>query len=41
MSEKVALKLQYGFYANREPTAGGFNDYTAHTVYTTMTYRMP
>jgi len=37
----AAVNLQYAFYRYAEPTSGGFNDYTAHAVFATMTLRWP
>ncbi len=37
--KKVSSHLQYAFYNYSEPTARGFNDYTAHAVFATMTFR--
>jgi len=33
--------LQYGFYKYDEPIAHGFNDYTAHLIFATLTVRWP
>jgi hypothetical protein len=33
-------RLQYGFYQYREPTAGGFNDYTAHAIFATLAFTL-
>ena len=37
----VSTNLQYAFYKYTEPTSGGFNDYTAHAVFATLTLRWP
>jgi hypothetical protein len=37
----TAVNLQYALYRYTEPTSGGFNDYTAHGVFATMTLRWP
>lgn len=33
--------LQYGFYQYEEPTARGFNDYRAHSIFASLTLRLP
>ncbi len=33
--------VQYGFYTYDEPTARGFNDYTAHLIFGTLTLQLP
>jgi mono/diheme cytochrome c family protein len=38
---RASLNLQYAFYQYAEPTSGGFNDYTAHAVFTTLTLHLP
>lgn len=38
-NERVTANLRYAFYAYDEPTSGGANDYTAHGVFATMTYK--
>jgi hypothetical protein len=40
MSENTTVGLQYGFFDYTEPTARGFNDYTAHMVFATLTVRL-
>ncbi len=39
--KNLSAKLQYGFYLYDEPTAGGVNDYTAHTIFATLDYHFP
>jgi hypothetical protein len=39
--KNVTTNLQYGFYKYEEPTGGGFNDYTAHAVFATLTFHWP
>lgn len=39
--KNVTTNLQYGFYKYAEPTSGGFNDYTAHAVFATLTLHWP
>lgn len=41
VSKNVATSLQYGFFDYAEPTARGFNDYTAHMVFATIAVRLP
>ena len=33
--------LRYGFYYYDEPTSGNYNNYTAHSIFATLTVRMP
>jgi hypothetical protein len=33
--------LQYGFMLYNEPSSGGFNNYTAHSVFATLTMNWP
>jgi len=33
--------LRYGFYNYEEPSRGGFNVYTAHAVFATLTLHWP
>src|SRR6266542_522674 len=35
----ILWKLTYGFFANHDQLAGGHNDYRAHLVYSSVTYR--
>ena len=37
----LTAALQYGFYNYAEPTAHGYNDYTAHMIFGTVTLRLP
>ena len=38
-SKLVAVNLRYNFYQYSEPSSGGFNDYTAHGVFATLSYK--
>ena len=38
---RATVNLQYAFYQYAEPSGGGFNDYTAHAVFTTLNLRWP
>ena len=38
---RATVHLQYAFYQYAEPSIGGFNDYTAHGVFTTLNLRWP
>ncbi|HKQ40413.1 MAG TPA: hypothetical protein VJ063_20245, partial [Verrucomicrobiae bacterium] len=38
---RATVNLQYAFYQYMEPTSGGFNDYTAHGVFTTLNLHWP
>lgn len=38
---RVAANLQYALYEYAEPSSRGFNDYTAHGVFATLTFRWP
>ena len=40
-SDRVMVALQYGFFDYDEPTAGGFANYTAHTVFATISFKCP
>jgi hypothetical protein len=37
----ISSNLQYGFYKYDEPTSGGLNNYTAHAIFASMTFRWP
>jgi hypothetical protein len=39
--KNIAANLRYGFFAYDEPSAGGFNDYTAHVIFGTVVVRFP
>jgi mono/diheme cytochrome c family protein len=41
ISTNVSAGLQYGYFRYEEPTARGFNDYTAHLVFATIALRWP
>ena len=38
LSETIQTQIQYRFQQYDEPTAGGFNDYTAHGVFANLTF---
>lgn len=38
LRKNVATRLQYGFYYYDEPTAQDVNNYTAHSIFATLTY---
>ena len=40
-SKFITARLGYGFFKYSEPSAGGFNDYTAHGVFATMVMKLP
>ena len=39
--KRATANLQYAFYQYSEPTSSGFNDYTAHAVFATLTLHWP
>ncbi|MFM1769319.1 MAG: hypothetical protein RJA22_1848 [Verrucomicrobiota bacterium] len=41
LSSQVSTRLQYGFYRYDEPSSGGYNDYTAHALFGTLSIRVP
>ena len=41
VNANISTGVQYGFFKYNEPTAGGFNDYTAHLIFGTFTVRLP
>lgn len=41
LSTNVTTGLQYGYFRYEEPTARGFNDYTAHLIFATVALRWP
>ncbi len=41
VNARLTTSVQYGFFQYDELTAHGFNDYTAHMVFGTMTLRLP
>ena len=41
LSTNITAGLQYGFYLYDEPTAGGYNDYTANVIFCTLAVRWP
>lgn len=41
LSTRASTGLQYGFYRYDEPTAHGFNDYTAHVLFGTVAIAWP
>jgi hypothetical protein len=40
ISKSFTTRLRYAFYYYDEPTAGGATDYTAHTIFATLTYHL-
>jgi hypothetical protein len=40
-SKSVVTNLKYGFYDYSEPSTGGFNNYTAHGVFASITLKWP
>ncbi len=38
-SKAVRGSLSYGFFRHRDETSGGFDNYDAHLVFSTITYR--
>ncbi len=41
LGKNVSARLQYGYYRYTEPTSGGANDYTANSIFATLTFRGP
>jgi len=41
INKHLTTTLQYGFYLYDEPSSGGFNDYTAHAVFGTLSLALP
>ena len=41
INTNMTTGVQYGFFKYNEPTAHGFNDYTAHMIFGTFTMRLP
>jgi len=41
LNTNTVVGAQYGFYHYEEPTAQGFNDYTAHVIFATLAVRWP
>jgi hypothetical protein len=41
LNTNITAGVQYGFFQYDEPTAHGFNDYTAHMVFATLAVRLP
>ena len=41
VNANLTTSVQYGFFQYDEPTAHGFNDYTAHMVFGMVTLRLP
>jgi hypothetical protein len=40
LSKSFTARLQYAFYYYEEPTLGGANDYRAHSIFATVSYRL-
>jgi hypothetical protein len=41
LSKNVLARLQYGFFRYDEPSSGGANNYTAHSILAMLTVKMP
>ena len=41
VNANLTTSVQYGFFQYDEPTAHGFNDYTAHMIFGTIAIRWP
>jgi hypothetical protein len=41
INKKCSTRLQYSYYYYDEPTAAGVNNYEAHSLFATLTYRLP
>jgi len=39
--KRATANLQYAFYDYAEPSSAGFNDYTAHAIFATLTLHWP
>ncbi len=39
--KRITAQLRYGFYSYTEPTSGGANNYIAHSIFATLTYKWP
>jgi hypothetical protein len=39
--KSITAQLKYGFYSYTEPTSGGANNYIAHSIFATLTYKWP
>jgi hypothetical protein len=39
IAKNVRLKLQYGYFRYRDQTSGGFNNYEAHAVFSSLQFR--
>jgi len=37
--KNITAQLKYGFYSYNEPTSGGANNYVAHSIFATLTYK--
>ena len=40
-SAKASCGVEYGYYHYDEPSSGGHNDYSAHSVFVSVSYRLP
>lgn len=38
LNDRLKARLGYGYYTYDEPTSGGFNDYDAHLIFTSLSY---
>jgi hypothetical protein len=41
IGKNITAKLQYGYYCYTEPTSGGANNYTANSIFATLTFKWP
>ena len=39
--KNITAQLKYGFYSYNEPTSGGANNFAAHSVFGTFTFKLP
>lgn len=40
VNQRLTIRLQYGFYQYDEPTFGGANDFTAHSLFALLSYQI-
>ena len=41
LTSYLTSNLRYGFYHYSEPSSAGINDYTAHGVFATLSFKWP
>jgi len=41
IGKNVTAQLRYGFYNYDEPSSGGANNYTAHSVFGMVSFKLP